>query len=136
VLLPVEVVIGAVLTAGELAMSTIRCAERAVSSLAGLTRFLVQAADLEDVMVRVSLNATPPRMDVTAFVHGLDAESRAARAHVDTVAAHVDLNGRAGTANVDMAVLGLHAIRLDGQEMGASRSADISRATQWPLHRR
>ena len=64
----------------------------------------------------LDLDATALRVDVKAVVRGLDADSLAARAHVDTVTAHVDLNGTAGTTKVDMAVLGLHAVRLDGHE--------------------
>lgn len=129
-------VVGVVVTAGQLTVSLARGAGPVVRSLVdvvraprqaarGLARLTPRQADLDGVVAHVDLDAAARRLDVKAVVKGVDAVTGVMRAHVDTVLARVRLDGATGRLDVRAEVHGLHATR-QGPPTNGSPSASAT----------
>jgi hypothetical protein len=76
-----------------------------------VTRALADHVEIDGVTARVGLDASARRLNVTAMVHGLEADSPVAHVALESVVARVELDEAARRLDVDATVMGLRAHR-------------------------
>jgi hypothetical protein len=75
------------------------------------TRALADHVEIDGVTARVELDASARRLNVTAMVHGLEADSPITHLVLESVTARVELDQAAHRLDVDATVMGLRAHR-------------------------